>query len=132
MMVHVKEGQLVEALLQDDKHSIKEVQDLRDVEHIEDESDGRVGLVELAAHHGVAGLPRLHEGFNAHVRAQHDLDHVVGKLDAIKATHGRADILHDETAEEHEAQVADGDLGSGGEVRQGVALPHTQEMQVSE
>lgn len=45
----MEKAQLLPALFSNNKKGIREVKNLRDVEDIENESDGRVDLVELIA-----------------------------------------------------------------------------------
>lgn len=95
MVVHMQERQLVEACLKNDEHSVQEVQNLRDVEHVQNETNGRVLLVERAAHHRVPSLPSLHEGFNAHVGAKHHLHHVVSEFNAVQPLDRATNAFHD-------------------------------------
>ena len=109
MVVDVQEAELLPSLLEDDEHSVQEVQDLGQVEHVQDESDGGSGVVELVAgKQRVAGRPGAHAGLNAHVRAKHDLEHVVSELEGIQSLHGRQE-RHQDLAQENKDQVANGD-----------------------
>lgn len=84
VVVDVQEAELFPPLLQDDEHCVHEVQDLRQIEHVEDECDGRVLLVEcIAGYKSVASGVGADASLDTHVRAEHDLDHVVGKLKRI-------------------------------------------------
>ena len=108
MVVDVQEAELLPSLLEDDEHSVQKVQDLGQVEHVQDEGDGGSSVVELIARkQRVASRPGAHAGLNAHVRAKHDLEHVVGELEGIQSLHGRQK-RHQDLAQEHEGEVADG------------------------
>jgi len=95
MVVHVQERQLLPSLLEDNEHSVGEVQNLGDVEHVQDEHDGGVLLVEgVAGKDVVIRAPSLHQGLNTHVRAKHDLHDVVQELQGVKAL-DRGQQTHD-------------------------------------
>lgn len=96
VVVDVKETQLLPSLLQNNEHSIQEIQDLGQVEDIQNESNRGTQVIEFVARNQcVASIVGTHTSLNAHVRAKHDLDHVVGKLERIQTTN-RGQQRHDD------------------------------------
>ncbi len=67
-MVDVEEAQLLPPLFGDDEHSVQEVQDLRQVKHVQDEADRRVRVVErIARQECVSSSISTHTSLDAHV-----------------------------------------------------------------
>jgi hypothetical protein len=106
----MQERQLRESSLQNNEHRIHEIQNFGDVEDVEDESDGRVGLVEVTSNNRVTELVSLHESLNAHVGAQHDLNHVVSEFDSVQTRHGFG-FLHHGLQEREERWLHDFTVG---------------------
>jgi ATP-dependent helicase/DNAse subunit B len=90
VMVDVQEAQLLPTLLRNDEKGISEIQNLGKVEDIQNKSDRRILNVELIARqNGVASVVSTNTSFDAHIRAEHDLDHVVQELERVQARNSR-------------------------------------------
>lgn len=90
VMVNVQKAQLLPALLRDDEEGISEIQNLGKVEDIQNKSDRRILSVEVVARQkGVTSVVSTNTSFDAHVRAEHDLDHVVQELERVQARNSR-------------------------------------------
>ena len=92
----MQKGQLLPALLSNDKHGIAEIKNLGYVENVQDEGKRGVGVVErVAGDNGIVILVGLHRRLNAHVRAEHDLNNVVEKFEWVQARDGGKSRHHD-------------------------------------
>lgn len=95
VVVNMQKAQLLPSLLSDDKKGVHEIQHLRDVEHIQNEGQRRILFVErFTRQQSVSSGIRTHPGFNAHIRAEHDLSNVVKELQRVKPRDCRKE-LHD-------------------------------------
>ena len=82
----MQETELFPPLLQDNKHCVQEVQDLGNIKDVQDKCDRWVLLVKVIAwDQSITSAVSSNTGLDAHVRTQHDLDHVVGKLEGIQS-----------------------------------------------
>lgn len=89
-MVNVQKAQLLPTLLRDDEESISKIQNLGQVEDVQNKSNRRILGVELIARQqGVASVVSADASLNAHIRAEHDLDHVVQELERVQARNSR-------------------------------------------
>jgi len=92
VVVDVQERQLLPTAFCNNKKRVCKIQDLGQVKHVEYKPDRRIHVLEgLAWHQGIARLPRLHAGLDAHIRTQHHLADVVQKLGAVQAADLGAD-----------------------------------------
>ena len=122
VVVNVKEGKLSPLLSKNDEDGVPEVPDLGDVEQPEKVGHRWVLLaVWVASPHIVVVAVGNKETLNCHVGAQHDLRHIVNKLDWVRVK-GRNSSLHDDAANENECKVGGSDCESSGEISQWPAL----------
>jgi hypothetical protein len=64
----MKKAQLFPSLLQYNKYSVKKVQYLREVEDIEDETNGRLTVIELITRFkGITCIIGSYTSFNTHI-----------------------------------------------------------------
>ena len=105
VVVNVKEGKLSPLLSKDNKDSVPKVPDLGDVEQPEQVSHGWIGLVVCVARcSGIVIAVGNKERLDGHVRAKHDLRHIVHKLDWVRVN-SRNSSLHDSAADNDESEV---------------------------
>lgn len=114
-MVDMEERELFPAFLSDDENRVEKIENLGEIEHVQNERDGRIFKIK-----GVARKQRIpcsissHPGLNAHVGAEHDLHHVVGELEGVEKGNRRQE-RHECASQEDEEQVGGGDGGGRGE-----------------
>jgi hypothetical protein len=114
----MQETELLPSLLQNNEDGVHEIKDLGQIEHVQDESDRRLLVVEVVARHeGVSSIVSAYPGLNTHVGAQHHLDNVVNELQRIQKWY-RRQLLHNNSADQDKREVAQCDGEGGLEVRE--------------
>ena len=102
---------------------------LGNVEQPEEFGKGRIiSVITNAGEDSVAVAVGEEEGLNGHVRAQHDLGHVVDELEGVGVHGGDAGGLHDGRTDQDEADVDGSDGGGRGKVGEEPALGMAAEL----
>ena len=122
MMVNVQKAELTPLLSQNNKDGIPKVPNLGDVKEPQKLGYGRILRIKrFAGGDGVSVAVGNHESFNGHVRTEHNLRHIVDKLERI-GIHGGNSELHNGRANDHEDKVGNRNASRSREACQGPSL----------
>lgn len=105
MMIDMQEGQLTPLFPQDNKDGIPKVPNFGHVKEPQEIGQGWIGLtVRFTWQEAVAIAIRQQQGFDGHVRTQHNLRDIVNELNRVWIN-GRNTQTHDQRTQHHKEKV---------------------------